>query len=176
MNSEDTVNSILLIGYGNPGRCDDGLGPLFADAISQIDIPNVIVQTDYQLQIEDAMDAAAHDVVILADASVSGSDVVFEHLEPDGNASFSTHSVSPSALMSMVKEHFNVTPHAYLLTMRGYEFNEYHEGLSEKAQANLNKAVAFLTPILQQRSLSEFDNGITMHLPGKQETCGCEGC
>ena len=45
---------VLLIGYGNPGRLDDGLGPALAAAVEKLAIPGVTVDADYQLNVEDA--------------------------------------------------------------------------------------------------------------------------
>ena len=42
----------LVIGYGNPGRRDDGLGPSFADILAAEGIPGVDVDSDYQLTVE----------------------------------------------------------------------------------------------------------------------------
>ena len=36
----------LLIGYGNPGRLDDGLGPALAEAVAKLAIPGVTVEAD----------------------------------------------------------------------------------------------------------------------------------
>ena len=46
---------MLLIGYGNPGRRDDGLGPALAGAIAAADLPGVEVESGYQLLPEDAL-------------------------------------------------------------------------------------------------------------------------
>ena len=31
-----------LIGYGNPGRCDDGLGPAFAARVAAQNLPGIV--------------------------------------------------------------------------------------------------------------------------------------
>ncbi len=66
------VPRILVIGYGNPGRQDDGLGPAAAFAIDGLGWPNVSALDNYQLAIEDAVEVAAHDVVWFVDASCEG--------------------------------------------------------------------------------------------------------
>ena len=45
---------ILVIGYGNPGRCDDGLGPALVARLESLRIPGLSVEVDYQLSIEHA--------------------------------------------------------------------------------------------------------------------------
>ena len=58
MNTE--AADILLIGFGNPGRLDDGLGPALADAIEKLALPGVTVESNYQLTVEDAAEIAKH--------------------------------------------------------------------------------------------------------------------
>ena len=65
------MTKVLLIGYGNPGRLDDGLGPALAAKIEKLNIDNVDSDSDYQLTVEDAVDIHSHDIVIFADADVS---------------------------------------------------------------------------------------------------------
>src|SRR5450432_1649313 len=52
---------ILVIGYGNPGREDDGLGPAAAAEIERLGRPGVSVRGNYQLVLEDAADVAEAD-------------------------------------------------------------------------------------------------------------------
>ena len=49
---------VLVLGYGNPGREDDGLGPAFAAEIGQLGRQNVTIVNNYQLMIEDALAVA----------------------------------------------------------------------------------------------------------------------
>jgi hydrogenase maturation protease len=63
---------ILLIGYGNPGRQDDGLGPAVAAEMAKLGLAHLTVYDCYQLNIEDAIDVAEHDAVWFVDASKVG--------------------------------------------------------------------------------------------------------
>ncbi len=65
---------VLVLGYGNPGRQDDGLGPAAAAEIEKLDWPGVTVCDNYQLVIEDAIDIAEHDVVWFVDAARTGAE------------------------------------------------------------------------------------------------------
>ena len=64
---------VLVLGYGNPGRQDDGLGPAVAALIDRLGWPHVTAYDNYQLNIEDAMDVAEHDVVWFVDAARTGA-------------------------------------------------------------------------------------------------------
>ncbi|MBL8482901.1 MAG: Ni/Fe hydrogenase, partial [Rhodocyclaceae bacterium] len=44
-----------MFAWGNPGRGDDALGPLFAERIEALDLPGVECLTDFQLQVEHAL-------------------------------------------------------------------------------------------------------------------------
>ncbi|MBR9975175.1 MAG: hydrogenase maturation protease [Bacteroidetes bacterium] len=145
---------ILLIGYGNPGRLDDGLGPAIAVAAEQWQVDGLTVDSDYQLTVEDADDVAKHDIVIFADASVNGREPYgVEVVQPKQALSFSSHSVEPSVLLHMAHALFHAQTRGYILGIRGYEFNEFGEGLSARATENLEKATAFLRLALDNPSL-----------------------
>ena len=133
-----------MLGYGNPGRQDDGLGPAVAAAIEKTAMADVTAEADYQLNIEDSAAAAEHDVVIFVDASVSGPEpFAMERIEPAAEISFSSHSVSPASVLAACAEHFKSRPEAWVLGVRGYAF-EFAEGLTPKAQENCEAAIAFI--------------------------------
>lgn len=141
--AKDT-KQVLLIGYGNPGRLDDGLGPALAEEIEKLDLPGVEVDSNYQLTVEDASAVAQHEIVVFADASVNCDEpFYFKQLEPKPAVSFSSHSVEPEAVLALSQELFGSLAKAYVLGIRGYEFNEFGEQLSEKAKANLKAATEF---------------------------------
>ncbi len=137
--------NILIIGYGNPGRLDDGLGPAFAEKIQALELSGVVVESNYQLNIEDADLIAQFDTVIFADASVNAEEPFeFQPLEKkDPTVGFSSHSIAAGSLLGLTEELFNATPQAYTMAIRGYDFNEFGERLSVQAQANLEAATSF---------------------------------
>ena len=148
--------NVLLIGYGNPGRRDDGLGPALASAVEELGIPGVTTDADYQLNVEDAEAVARYDYVVFADADVSGPEPFsFRKLEPDPSLGFTTHSVKPGALLALASELFGGRPEAYVLAIRGYEFGEFEESLSAGARANLAAALTFIEPLLRRRSFRD---------------------
>ncbi len=147
----EAPRTVLVMGFGNPGRLDDGLGPALAAALEGSVPAGVTVDADYQLTVEDAAALAAHDVVIFADAAVDGPEPFsFERLRPEPVLGFSSHSVRPAALLALAETLFGAGPATYVLGIRGYEFNEFGERLSAAAQANLTAAAAFVRALLQQ--------------------------
>jgi hydrogenase maturation protease len=150
----DSKRSILLIGYGNPGRLDDGLGPALAATLEDWNVEGLTVDADYQLTVENANDVAMHDVVIFADASVNGHEPYYvEKVEPKEALSFSSHSVEPGVLLHLAQSLFQASPRAYILGIRGYDFNEFGERLSPRATENLEKAIAYMRLVLEDPRL-----------------------
>ena len=158
------MKKVLLIGYGNPGRLDDGLGPALAAAFEsgEGDAPTgLTVESDYQLSIEDAAQVAEHDVVIFADASVDGREPFFFRAlaaaDPPG-LGFSSHAAQPDGVLGLAQTLFGAKAEAYVLGIRGYEFNEFGERLSDRARANLAAAAAFLRGLIET---GEFRDAVT---------------
>ena len=54
--------------------------------------------------------------------------------------------------MALARKLFNAGTKGYILGIRGYEFNEFREALSQGAQANLAAAVEFLANVLGERN------------------------
>lgn len=158
--------SILVYGYGNPGRRDDGLGVLFAEHIEKLALPHVKVETNYQLNAEDALEAAQHDVVIFADASYNeGDSFRFSRLLPAHEVAFTTHAMSPGSVLALCQELYDKRPDAYLLELRGYEW-EMGEGLSEEGTRVLSTAVAFMEPLLRDGNREKLE---AVAEPGSRE-------
>jgi hydrogenase maturation protease len=147
--------TVLLIGYGNPGRLDDGLGPALAEAATKLADNGLIggrvtVESCFQLAVEHAAQVANYDVVIFADADLRAPEPYrFERLQPSTEAAFTTHHVEPATLLGLARDLFGATPEAYVLGIRGYEFNDFGEHLSPKAQKNLAAAERLLESQLQ---------------------------
>ncbi len=158
----ESRTKVLVIGYGNPGRLDDGLGPAFAAELDAKDLPGLTIDSDYQLTVEDAADIARHDVVVFADASVNCPEPFeFDELEAERNPpmSFSSHSISPAAVLGLAQTLFNGQVRGYLMGIRGYEFNEFGEALSDRAKQNLDAAVAYF---VSELSTGRFDETPTV--------------
>jgi len=152
--SED--KKILVIGYGNPAREDDGLGPAAADAVAGMKLKNVTVDSDYQLMVEDAADVAKHDAVVFIDADIAGREPFsFKRVKPGSSMSFSTHSATPEGVVSLAQELFHAKCEAYILGIRGYSFEMYTETCTKKARENLKEALGFLKLILESGGLAE---------------------
>ncbi len=147
----------LMLAWGNPGRLDDGLGPALADAASTWGFGDVIIDSDYQLQVEDADQAARCRRVLFVDADRTGAEPFQVERIRAGRSgmAFSTHSVSPESVLALARDLFGVEPEAWLIGIRGYEFDEFGERLSAGARSNLAAAVSFVKDALQADEFRE---------------------
>ncbi|GIK86111.1 MAG: hypothetical protein BroJett026_15920 [Betaproteobacteria bacterium] len=66
------LRPFLVIGIGSPSRGDDALGPLLVEGIEAMDLPGVERLTDFELQVEHALDLPGREEVVLVDATVTG--------------------------------------------------------------------------------------------------------
>jgi len=135
---------LLVLGYGNPGRQDDGLGSAAATLIDKLGWPSVTAFDNYQLNIENALDVAEHDIVWFVDAAKTGpAPYAVRRLAPSSTFDFTSHLVRPETILAMAGHYFGRTPEAFVLAIRGYEF-EFIEALTPKANDNLQSAAAML--------------------------------
>jgi hydrogenase maturation protease len=139
----------LVYGYGNPGRQDDGAGVVLVDELAawaqSSGRPSLTFDSNYQLNVEDALAAAEQDVVVFADASRDQPEGFrFRRLRPRAARSFSTHAMSPEHVVALSRELYGARPAAYLLTVRGYAW-EPNGLLTPEARRNVEAATAFMT-------------------------------
>ena len=135
---------ILIYGFGNPGRQDDGLGPAIIEKLESESIPGISTDCNYQLNIEDAYSIAENDIVVFVDASIdAGEPFSFIKIEPSAEITFTTHSMSPQSVLALCSELYDKKLDAYVLGIRGYEW-DFMVGLSSKAENNFNGAYHFI--------------------------------
>ena len=141
---------VLILTYGNPSRGDDALGPAMFELLEQhkletSQLDEVDLFTDFQLQIEHAVDLEDREYVLFIDASVSCPEPFECHpLHADRDDSFTTHAMSPASVLAVYKQiNHREPPRAYLLTIRAYEFG-LGNTMTAQAKANLQKAYRYI--------------------------------
>lgn len=142
---------ILVIGYGNELRGDDGLGPLVAKAVAAANIPGVRVLTARQLLPEFAADLAQARLVVFVDASEAWNEsgVEVRSLSAETATDWCTHRADPRPLLALARAIYEQTPEAWWLTVSGRDF-DFGEGLSGVAEENARQALACLKSFIQQ--------------------------
>ena len=139
-----TAQDIIVYGYGNPGRQDDGLGPLLIDKLEADNLAGVALDSNYQLNIEDAYEVAQGKAVIFVDASIDGGEpFTFEPVTASNEITFTTHSMAPNSVVALSQELYNRDLEAYILAIRGYEW-EFDTPMTPKAEENLSAAYQFV--------------------------------
>ena len=145
---------VLIFTYGNPSRGDDALGPAMFDLLERhkeksSELNDVDLLTDFQLQIEHAIDLDQRQGILFIDASVScSSPFTFQKLQVEQDDSYTTHAMSPASVLSVYRKiHQQEPPPCYMLSIRGYEFGLGHD-MSLQAQENLQQAYEFIQEIV----------------------------
>jgi hydrogenase maturation protease len=145
---------VLVLAVGNPSRGDDALGPVLAERLEAAALAGVEVLTDFQLQVEHALDLVGRERVIFIDAG-AGTPAPFEWREVRPAADFlhTSHALSPEAVLATyVRVHGAQPPEAWVLCVRGESF-ELGEPLSAASAAHLEAAWSELSRRLANRSI-----------------------
>jgi len=150
------MNKILIYGYGNPGRQDDGLGARFVELadewLAKEQITNVVTDCNYQLNVEDSAVIADYDTVIFVDASVADVECYkLEEVMPDNaTIEFTMHAVSTAYVLDLCRKIYHKNPTTYVLHIKAYEF-DFKEELTDKAAENLKAAFEFIKEFVLEK-------------------------
>ena len=139
--------STLIFAWGNPSRGDDALGPLFVERLEVLaggrpEWGSFECLTDFQLQIEHALDLRGRERVLFVDASLScAAPFEVSLATPCRDQSYTSHAMSPGALLQVYRElNGKEPPAAQLLAIRGLRF-ELGEPLCVEAERHLQAAL-----------------------------------
>jgi hydrogenase maturation protease len=130
---------VLVLGYGNPLRCDDGLGWRVAVQLFRANTSSEVeVLPCHQLTPELAEPVSRSDVVVFIDSTREGRPGEFHCVEltPEPGPVAFTHHLSPSAILEMSSELYGSCPRAYLVSICGESF-EAGESLSPAVERKL---------------------------------------
>jgi hydrogenase maturation protease len=135
---------LLVIGYGNTLREDDGVGPRVAGLVEEFGLPGVEVLACPQLSPEHAEAVAGARTVIFVDAAMgSVGPVRLRRLAPAGSARVSTHLASPGTLLALARQVYGRAPNAWMLALPACRMG-YGDELSFTAQRGMDAAVRII--------------------------------
>lgn len=142
----------LLIGIGNSGRGDDGLGWAFLEALEQKQCFKGQIHYRYQLAVEDAELISHAKEVVFVDAFAQPLANGFDWRPclPTPDFAFTSHIIPPQALLYLCADLYDKHPSAHLLLIQGHCW-ELEQGLSGMAQQSLEAALRFFDGILSQK-------------------------
>ena len=134
--------ALLVIGYGNTLRGDDGVGPCVAHAVEALHLPGVRTITCQQLSPEHADPISRAETVIFVDAAVDApSEVQLRPLEPNDSSQLMAHAADPRTMLALSRDVFGHTPKAWWLTIPAMAM-EFSETLSPQAELGCAEAIA----------------------------------
>lgn len=144
-----TKPGLVVFAWGNVSRGDDGIGPLLAEKLRGLGLPELTVVEDFQLNIEHVMDFSGMTPLLFLDASVAiDKGIQLERIGASENGNFSTHAISPQALLNVYRESTgNTLPPAFLLHVAGEHFG-LGDGLGDTARSAVDEAWSFLRAVL----------------------------
>ncbi len=150
------MKKILLLGYGNPDREDDGVAWHILRALAvkmglpapdsyEDDFPeNPHVDFAFYLQLtpEMAEDISGYEYVCFVDAHTGNipEEVRIIDVESDFQKSPFTHHLTAQSLLSICETLYNTKPESALLSVRGYRFL-FSRTLSEPTSVLVTEAV-----------------------------------
>lgn len=148
---------IVVLACGNPARGDDAVGPLLLERVAgwarAHPAADVTTIGDFQLQIEHALDLEGRDQALFIDAALSGEEpCTLAPIAPARDASFTTHALSPQAVLHVFSMVRGAPPPASLLAVRAHDF-ELGAELSAAAAANLEAGWSLVEDWLARHAL-----------------------
>jgi len=132
---------LLLIGYGNPLRCDDGLGPYLVETLAgRWNRATMITSTQLTPELAEPISRAKR--VVFLDAGISGTlgEVTCETVEIMAGTGAFTHNVTPASLLAAAQEWYGAVPEAILVSVAGASF-DYDSAFSPTVRTLLPQIV-----------------------------------
>lgn len=150
---------ILVVGYGNPLRSDDGLGWHVAERLrSLLTAEDVEVRTCHQLTPDLAEPVSRAGMVFFVDAQHGGDPGEISCVPVPAHYSdiaFS-HDLSPTALLGFAEKIYGTTPPAFLVSVSGESF-ELGEQLSSPVAGALPYLIALIGELTARYDCRKFD-------------------
>jgi hydrogenase maturation protease len=145
---------LVVFGWGNDARGDDGLGPLLLARIAAAGWPEVTIIEDFQLQIEHALDLDGAELALFVDAGRdTPAPFAFAEIAPKNAFRHTTHALAPEAVLDVfARLRGRAPPPSFTLCVRGERF-ELGDGLSDAAREGLEAAWAFAQELMRERSI-----------------------
>ncbi|MFH1085653.1 MAG: hydrogenase maturation protease [Chloroflexota bacterium] len=157
--------SILVIGYGNASRRDDGVAYHLIERLRQrLGLPSyeesesapetsqdrLAMVFVHQLATELAETVQAYDVVVFIDAHVHDAGwgpVHWQEIAPAYQPSLVTHHLKPAAILALCQSLYGRAPRGYILSVLGHDF-DFGEELAPDTSARCDQALVRLLALL----------------------------
>jgi len=144
------VAEILVVGYGNDLRSDDGAGRVVAARIEEMGLPGVAVRSQTQLTPELALAVTRADVVVFVDANVDCKEMAVHPVQAgERGAQSMSHHTDPAALLLLAGDLGRVPPRSYTVSIPATNL-ELGFDLSPATAEAVEEAVKTIVEIVSQ--------------------------
>jgi hydrogenase maturation protease len=147
------VPSVLVIGYGNSLRGDDGFGIAAAEQLREtLHSPQVRVLTCQQLTPELASEMSKVNRAIMIDAARGGTPglITVSKIEPESDLATFTHELRPSTLLACSQELYGACPETFLVSVTGYSF-DFSDKLSDTLKRIMPQVLVRVRELIDQQ-------------------------
>ena len=150
-------NKILILGFGNPDREDDGVawhvlagvatdiglevpGSPDEEFISKPGLPDLIFMLQLVPEIAELL--SKYDSICFVDAHTGAIDKNINIIEigPQYQSSPFTHHLTPQSCLELTRTIYGKSPQSVLVSIRGYQFG-FNQSLSNKTLRYAKKAI-----------------------------------
>lgn len=141
--------NLLVVGYGNTLRQDDGVGPRVAARIADLALPGVATIECTQLSPEHTEHIAAARSVVFVDATaIRRTGIELAMVAPAESAQVTTHELEPGTILALARDVFGRTPRAWSVTIPAIRLG-FGEDLSPEAERGIEAAVGQIVRLVQ---------------------------
>jgi hydrogenase maturation protease len=152
---------VLVIGFGNPIRGDDALGPMAAERLEQVvSSDNVQVISRHVLTTELIAEVSEATLVIFLDAATDGpiGEVLCRPIFGDPQTAASmAHFFQPRELLAAARELYGNQPESFLVSVRGTSFDFAKYQLSPTVEGAMESLIAKVLNLIDEH-LTHFGN------------------
>jgi hydrogenase maturation protease len=146
------ADNVLVIGYGNTLRRDDGVGPRVAEAVGNLCLPGVRTIIAQQLSPEHADLISRASTVVFVDASVDAPrQVQLCKLAPGDTSQLMAHAADPRTMLALARDVFGHAPEAWWLTIPALNL-DFSEDLTPEAQRGFEEAVGKIQELCREKT------------------------
>lgn len=150
-NLKPTTLQILVIGYGNTLRSDDGVGQAIVELVKAWNLSNVQVLAVHQLTPELAEPLSCADLAIFVDAYPADFEQKVQvcPLAPAPCGWTMGHTSAPKGLLAIAQALYNYYPQAWLVAIPANSF-ELGDSLSPLAEQGMAKALTVIDRLIRE--------------------------
>ena len=143
---------VLVLGYGNTLRGDDGAGPKLVEDVTALGLAGVRTLTCDLLTPELAEPVSQAATVIFVDAAVDAPHKVrLRPVRPAASSQVMAHACDPGTILALARDVFGKEPTAWWLTIPAH-FMGLGDQLSASAQRECGVALQRLKKLLSENS------------------------